>query len=231
MNKKYLKMFVFVLLLITLSVLLIRSKDVINQKIIFRASDDYLISKNFYYIQLTRKPNSPQPQSSYLGLHLAQLFKLPEKIHSDYELLNYAYGGLYYDTREGDPYSKDKFDSFNYYLLLFSSKDELNKYNSSKEYLSTNQTYEDQSIKVTVKKADPRILPYLIDSKRQITQSGYCQDNSDCILRYASCGFGYGAYNYYQLYLENIDCKNTEPQPKLQFKGVECRNNFCSVIN
>lgn len=187
-----------------------------------------LILKNFYYLEITRKPNSPKPDSNHLGLYVANLLDLPQVFK---ENLAFGLGGLYYDTRKGDPHARDKFESFNYYLLLFRDKDDLPRYTDPKKiYIDTTKTYEDASMLVHVSKANPELLPYIVDTKNDLSVSGHCQVDSDCVLRYEYCNSFYGAHNYYQSFLEDIKCNEQEAQTINQYKGVRCISNFCSVI-
>ena len=128
---------------------------------------------------------------------------------------------LVYDTGEGDPY-ETRFD-FSYYIFI------------NDQLIKLKDKYENENLIVEVANVDPKLMPYLEDSD-------YCESNEDCVIRSNFCA--YGAFNYYQRFIDVWGCeqgfypeedekslqelcnKETE-HPEVKYTGAKCINHQC----
>lgn len=82
-------------------------------------------------------------------------------------------------------------------------------------------TYESALVRVMVKPADQRLEPYLLNQ-------GFCQQDSDCLIRQSYCN--QGVYNRFDPFLENISCVDTtNVTTQKVLTNPRCQANRCQA--
>lgn len=161
----------------------------------------------FYQLQVSHKPDSPQPPSP-LGLYLAGVLGLPKQYQQS---LNLGLGLLMYDTRNTDPF-KDKYNA-TYYLVIQNAQ----SYGVRQGFdLDYNKTYTDSSINIQVSTPSASLLPFMT------VNSNYCQTDADCSYIYKYCKLI--PSNFYAWYSDQGGCEVANPPSNSQAK---CQANQC----
>ncbi len=185
------------------------------------------ILHNFYTISLTRKPNSPTPTQATLGQYFVQLFSLPDYFKTNLDITEPA---IFYNLANGSP--KNMYDSFTYYVLLFTTNDQAavqsGDLDPTKQYITPGKTYEDSSFSVSVTAADPSLLPYF--TANAVDQ--YCVSDNQCSIRSDNgCDLNKSAYNGYHWIGSHLtSCTAPYAYGTIipSYSGAICQNNLCT---